>query len=134
MLRNDGLVQFSGAFDSFCHLHHGIEPPSAVHSMDDCCVLCAQTMGKYHPIKSIPLLCCNNGWIHKTCLREKAFSDGETFPCPSCQNDDDFYEHMLANGIYVKTRYILIIKSYFRFVLLSNKRTIAVCSCIEQCI
>lgn len=101
-LKNDCLVQFSGAFDSFCQVHHGIETASAVHSTDDRCVLCRHRMEAYHPIKSIPLSCCNNGWCHKNCLKKNAV-DADEFHCPLCQNDYDFQAHMLENGIYFST-------------------------------
>lgn len=102
--KNDCLVQFYGQFASFCHAHHGIETASAVHSNDDVCVLCVSSMGAYHPIKSIPLLCCDSGWCHKDCLKMEAFSKADQFNCPSCHDEEAFYIRMLMNGIYIPNR------------------------------
>lgn len=98
------MLKFYGTFDSFCHVHHGIQTASAIHSIDDECVVCKQKMGEYHAVKCVPLKCCNNGWCHKRCLKEKAFIEADSFVCPSCQNEDDFYVHMLMNGIYIPNR------------------------------
>lgn len=98
------MLQFIGSFDSFCHVHHGIETASAVHSIEDNCILCSDSMGVYHPIKSIPLVCCNNGWCHKDCLKKKAFAANDELNCPLCQDEDAFQVHLLMNGIYIPNR------------------------------
>lgn len=103
-IKNNCLSQFVGSFDSFCHLHHGIDTPDSIHRSDVCCRICQEIMGIYHPVSSIELTCCNGGWCHKKCLMELAHSIGPRFACPLCDNDDDFNTKMLLNGIYIPVR------------------------------
>lgn len=99
-LENNGLVQFCDKFDSFCHIHHGIERQS-IHSKDEICALCSQSMKEFHAVTSIELDCCGDKWYHRNCLRKLAFEKQNNFCCPNCGDHDDFRNFMLKNGVFV---------------------------------
>lgn len=102
-LKNNCLTQFINSFNSFCHLHHGIETNTPVHTIEELCGVCNEMMGTYRPVTSIPLTCCSNGWCHKKCLKDNAHSSAD-FRCPKCGDLEHFHEKMLHNGIFVPFR------------------------------
>ncbi|XP_055307028.1 PHD finger protein 7-like [Sitodiplosis mosellana] len=104
-LENNCLVQFSGEFDSFCHIHHGIER-SSIHTKDEKCLLCNETMKDFHPVTSVELNCCGSKWYHLKCLRGRAHDKQGMFCCPCCDDYDNFRDMMMSNGIYVHEKQI----------------------------
>lgn len=77
---------------------------SEMHPDDEICSICGLSMGKFEQTKSIKLLCCPDGWYHKSCLKQMAFSLFEQFSCPKCGERDEFRYNMRANGIFIPHR------------------------------
>lgn len=103
LIENRGLVQFSDQFYSFCHIHHGIER-SSIHSKTEICLLCTKAMKEFHPVTSVELNCCGSKWYHLQCLRDRAYEEQGDFCCPSCNNNDDFQNHIKSNGVFVNAK------------------------------
>lgn len=103
-IQNNCLTQFFGNYKSFCHLHHKIDR-STIHSEAELCVLCAQEMGKFHPVASIELPCCNDRWYHSKCLKDMV--NKQSAPrCRTCGDEDSFRIFLQTNGIFVPERYV----------------------------
>lgn len=64
LLENNGLVKFCEKFDSFCHIHHGIER-SSIHSKNETCLLCSKVMKEYNSVTSVEMGCCGSKWYTK---------------------------------------------------------------------
>lgn len=105
LLENNGLVQFSGKFDAFCHIHHGIER-SGIHSNEEICLLCSQSMKEFHPVTSIELDCCGSKWYHRNCFKNLSHERQGNFCCPNCDDSDGFHHSMQKNGIYVYEKWV----------------------------
>lgn len=75
---------------------------SETHDVDELCGICALTMGRHDPVNSLQLISCSNKrWYHKNCFRKMAFALNDDFECPSCDNQEQFRQNMLSNGIYI---------------------------------
>lgn len=101
-LDNRCLTEFYGNYRSFCHLHHTIERLT-IHDDNELCVLCNDSMGKFHPVTSVELSCCGTKWIHKKCLQHSVHKQN-TPRCTTCGDEEQFRYCLQSNGIFVPER------------------------------
>lgn len=101
-LENRCLAEFHGNYRSFCHLHHKIERLT-IHDDNELCVLCNESMGKFHPVTSVELSCCGTKWIHKKCLQHSVYKQN-TPRCTTCGDEEQFRYCLQSNGIFVPER------------------------------
>lgn len=104
-IENNCLTEFYGKYRSFCHLHVPFER-STIHIETEKCILCLKDMGKFHPVSSVELPCCDTKWYHSKCLKHMV--NKQTTPrCQHCGDEDDFQKFLLSNGIFVQDWYVL---------------------------
>lgn len=60
-------------------------------------------MGMYNSVNSILTTCCNNGWLHRQCLKQFALNCGYNLSCPLCC-EPKFRDISIKLGIYVPDR------------------------------
>lgn len=105
--KNSGCAyEFTEEYRSYCDVHFNANTynTSEIHDANEPCGICALPMGQHDQIQSFQLVCCaDNRWFHKKCFKKMAFALNDDFECPSCDNQDEFRENMLANGIYIPT-------------------------------
>lgn len=59
-------------------------------------------MGNSNKEESLQVLCCSNqSFYHRQCLRKLAFALKEDFECPNCDNNEEFRDQMLSNGVFI---------------------------------
>lgn len=71
-----------------------------MHSETEVCVLCAQEMGKFHPVSSVELQCCDDKWYHSQCVKDMVYK--QTIPrCRNCGDENNFRTFLNRNGVFV---------------------------------
>lgn len=102
-IENNCAYEFTYDHRSYCDIHCTINTlnTSETHEIDEICKICGLSMGNFNRVKSIKLLCCADGWFHKGCLKQMAFTHCADFKCPSCKERDEFRYNMRANGIFI---------------------------------
>ncbi|CAD0207160.1 unnamed protein product [Chrysodeixis includens] len=70
------------------------------------CVICYETVDGYPTLNTFwPPCCARDAWFHRTCLQRMALSAGMHYlKCPLCNDKDNFYKAVVAQGYYVPDR------------------------------
>lgn len=97
---NKCLSIFDEEFNSYCNKHAKIKEKYPKHQNSSKCQICAEPLGDYNPITSVPS-CCNQGYYHRDCMQRHANSAGYLAKCPSCGRDaDGFRKFLRTRGIF----------------------------------
>ncbi|XP_026472743.1 PHD finger protein 7-like isoform X1 [Ctenocephalides felis] len=107
---NECVTQYFETFNTYCPDH---APKQIVSNEDmlyslansrfeDCCGICYDTLIPEINYKTLWPPCCRNGFFHRKCILQFAFSAGEShFKCPLCNDKNVFVEEMRRIGVYV---------------------------------
>lgn len=88
---------------SYCHAHFDVNTLNSGRRYEpsELCAICALPMGEFNQSESLQFVCCSNdSWYHKQCLKQMAFTQKNNFQCPSCENEIEFRDNTLSNGVF----------------------------------
>lgn len=100
---NNCVSEFNDDFRSYCHDHVPFKREAFLKKSHSNCWICLETLGNYHPVRTLKANCCKNGYVHRYCMRKHALSAGYQLKCIWCPSKD-FRDEIRKHGVFVPDR------------------------------
>ncbi|XP_013099874.2 pineapple eye protein [Stomoxys calcitrans] len=103
------LSEFTGEFKSYCRACIPLNEKqkqmmkAEIEPYDYTCYICKTGMGFYSPYSWIEAKCCNNGYVHRVCIKKYALNSGYYLICIWCKSKE-FREDVKRLGVFVPDR------------------------------
>ncbi|XP_055842138.1 PHD finger protein 7-like [Episyrphus balteatus] len=101
--QNNCSSEFIDDFRSYCHYHVPFKNDKMLKQKKSTCWICEEDLGEYNPILTLRSYCCQNGYVHRHCLRKHALNAGYRLICIWCTGKD-FRDDMRKHGVFVPDR------------------------------
>lgn len=102
--KEDSQFVFFDTFNTYCKLHRENQDMTYLATQSTSCPLCLEDITLENKSSVLKMPCCNNMFIHRSCIQYQAMSSGYFFKCPTCNNEESFQKEMARFGIYIPQR------------------------------